>query len=437
MAAKDKKGRRRRLPSNANPRLPSRAWTLNKPSGQQGEPAWITRRRQAHHLTTPAAARTARDTIPARHPNRKRTRMTDYPRPGYYHAPDYIRTAARDKAGRAVRDMVLRLSGDPRTRIELPPPAQHTADLAAQHPLASLEAAAELEQAAHDLVAEHIRLARQADRSWYQIADALHLHAVARRQQGVSRRRSLQLRVAIPLHRRPAQHHLDMPGLPPEDHRPRPLGRAPQTRRRPHSRLSAPHCRAGSLAGAQVSKLGPAHRRRPRTRGRPPMRAGKAAGNASRTRRPLPPGSDSGHQSAACQDGDVEILSSRILLRPAELSRSQRFYRDVLSLAVCREFGPPTSPGIVSFPRPGPAGGLRALRWHPRALADDLAPGAGHSRRARAPGAGVPILRRPVTESWGLIEMWIEDPDGTRIVLVEVPSAHPLRRDPRSSPQAT
>ena len=105
--------------------------------------------------------------------------MSDYPRPGYYHAPDYIRTAARDKAGRATRDMVLRLSGDPRTRIELPPPAERTADLAAQHPLASLEAAAELEQAAHDLVAEHIRLARQADRTWYQIADALHLHAVA------------------------------------------------------------------------------------------------------------------------------------------------------------------------------------------------------------------------------------------------------------------
>jgi hypothetical protein len=26
-----------------------------------------------------------------------------------------------------------------------------------------------------------------------------------------------------------------------------------------------------------------------------------------------------------------------------------------------------------------------------------------------------------------LIEMWIEDPDGTRIALVEVPADHPLR----------
>ena len=60
-----------------------------------------------------------------------------------------------------------------------------------------------------------------------------------------------------------------------------------------------------------------------------------------------------------------------------------------------------------------------------------------HAEHERLAAAGVPILRRPVTESWGLNEMWIEDPDGGRIVLVEVPSAHLLRRDPRSSPQAT
>jgi hypothetical protein len=29
--------------------------------------------------------------------------------------------------------------------------------------------------------------------------------------------------------------------------------------------------------------------------------------------------------------------------------------------------------------------------------------------------------------------MWIEDPDGIQIVLVEVPPGHPLRRDPRPS----
>ncbi len=50
-------------------------------------------------------------------------------------------------------------------------------------------------------------------------------------------------------------------------------------------------------------------------------------------------------------------------------------------------------------------------------------------RRLKA--AGVEILRAPQREPWGLLEMWITDPDGVRIVLVEVPAQHPLRRDNR------
>jgi predicted enzyme related to lactoylglutathione lyase len=52
---------------------------------------------------------------------------------------------------------------------------------------------------------------------------------------------------------------------------------------------------------------------------------------------------------------------------------------------------------------------------------------------ARVAAAGVPVIREPAAEPPGLIEMWIEDPDGVRIVLVEVPADHPLRRDPRSA----
>jgi catechol 2,3-dioxygenase-like lactoylglutathione lyase family enzyme len=32
----------------------------------------------------------------------------------------------------------------------------------------------------------------------------------------------------------------------------------------------------------------------------------------------------------------VDVLSSRILLRPSDLDRSRRFYRDVLGLAIYR-----------------------------------------------------------------------------------------------------
>lgn len=45
--------------------------------------------------------------------------------------------------------------------------------------------------------------------------------------------------------------------------------------------------------------------------------------------------------------------------------------------------------------------------------------------------AGVEVLREPRREPWGLEEMWIADPDGVRIVLVEIPADHPLRRDQR------
>ena len=49
----------------------------------------------------------------------------------------------------------------------------------------------------------------------------------------------------------------------------------------------------------------------------------------------------------------MDVLSSRILLRPSDLDRSRRFYRDVLGLAICREFSPPDNPGVVFFLGPG------------------------------------------------------------------------------------
>src|SRR5215467_4510977 len=45
----------------------------------------------------------------------------------------------------------------------------------------------------------------------------------------------------------------------------------------------------------------------------------------------------------------VDVLSSRILLHPRDLRRSRRFYRDVLGLAVYREFGDPSDRSVVFF----------------------------------------------------------------------------------------
>ena len=52
-----------------------------------------------------------------------------------------------------------------------------------------------------------------------------------------------------------------------------------------------------------------------------------------------------------------------------------------------------------------------------------------HAEHARLAAAGVSILRGPAAEPWGVTEMWIDDPDGIRIVLVQVPADHPLHRD--------
>ena len=130
----------------------------------------------------------------------------------------------------------------------------------------------------------------------------------------------------------------------------------------------------------------------------------------------------------------MDVLSSRILLRPSDLDRSRRFYRDVLGLAIYREFGPPDDPGVVFFLGPGllevsgraaAPGGQSVMIW---IQVRDV-----HAEHTRLAAAGVSILRGPVTEPWGLMEMWIEDPDGIRIVLVEIPAGHPLRRDARSA----
>ena len=107
----------------------------------------------------------------------------------------------------------------------------------------------------------------------------------------------------------------------------------------------------------------------------------------------------------------MDVLSSRILLRPRDLDRSRRFYRDVLGLAVYREFGAPDDPGGVFFPGPGllevsgPAAGSpgrSVLIW---LQVRDVR--AGHARLAAGRCPGHPGARDGVL---GLIEMWIEDP---------------------------
>jgi catechol 2,3-dioxygenase-like lactoylglutathione lyase family enzyme len=127
----------------------------------------------------------------------------------------------------------------------------------------------------------------------------------------------------------------------------------------------------------------------------------------------------------------VEVLSSRVLIRPIDPERSHSFYGRTLGLAVKREF----PGGRVYFAGDGaievsgrgesPVRGNLCIWLQVRDL---------DAEWARLAGAGVDTRRDPQTESWGLREAWIADPDGVLIVLVEVPADHPIRRDSRPVP---
>jgi catechol 2,3-dioxygenase-like lactoylglutathione lyase family enzyme len=129
----------------------------------------------------------------------------------------------------------------------------------------------------------------------------------------------------------------------------------------------------------------------------------------------------------------MDVLASRVLLRPTEPERGRRFYRDVLGLAVYREFGDATHGGIVFFLG---AGFLELSGSGPPASAEPVSLWLQvrdvHAEHQRLEALDVDILRPPQRQAWGLIEMWIADPDGVPIVLVEVPADHPLRRDTRT-----
>ncbi len=131
----------------------------------------------------------------------------------------------------------------------------------------------------------------------------------------------------------------------------------------------------------------------------------------------------------------MDVLTSRILLRASDREASHRFYRDTLGLAVAREFGDPAAPGLVFFLG---GGGLLEISGAGEGLGLGDARiwlqvrdvGAEHARLAEL---GVRVLQAPTLEPWGLRECWIAGPDDVRIVLVEIPDGHPIRRDTRGT----
>jgi predicted enzyme related to lactoylglutathione lyase len=129
----------------------------------------------------------------------------------------------------------------------------------------------------------------------------------------------------------------------------------------------------------------------------------------------------------------MQVLASRVLLRPTDMDASIDFYEHRVGLVRFREWGDPPHRGIVYFlgggyleltetppdqPRPPRPAGVRL--W---LQTDDVAQ-AADELRARGVTIDEPAVRKP----WGLIEATVVDPDGLPLVLVETPLDHPLRR---------
>lgn len=125
----------------------------------------------------------------------------------------------------------------------------------------------------------------------------------------------------------------------------------------------------------------------------------------------------------------LEVLSGRVLLRPHDLAKTTAFYAEVLGLAIYRTFPGGTvfflGQGFLEVSGQGEPGarGNAGIWLQVRNLAATMAELA-----ARGLTPDRPATREP----WGLDEAWISDPDGTRIVLVEIPGDHPLRTDVRA-----
>lgn len=127
----------------------------------------------------------------------------------------------------------------------------------------------------------------------------------------------------------------------------------------------------------------------------------------------------------------MEILASRMLLRPADYERSVGFYRDALGLAIAREYSGGTvfyaGQSLLELAGHGaaayPTGPIPASLW---LQVRDL-----YATQKDLQARGVEIAREARREPWGLHEMHVSDPDGITLIFVQVPEDHPLRRDTR------
>jgi predicted enzyme related to lactoylglutathione lyase len=125
----------------------------------------------------------------------------------------------------------------------------------------------------------------------------------------------------------------------------------------------------------------------------------------------------------------MELLSSRIVLSPSDLTRSQAFYEQTLELAIYREWGSGAHRGVVFFLGGGLLEVSGASAEPPTsALKLVLQVRDIHAATAWLSARGVSISAEPELKAWGLVEMTAHDPDGLELIFVEIPEDHPRRK---------
>ena len=125
----------------------------------------------------------------------------------------------------------------------------------------------------------------------------------------------------------------------------------------------------------------------------------------------------------------MQVLSSRVLLRPSDYAAAVAFYEDGIGLSRYREWGQPGHRGVVYFL----GGGFLELTEGssaeaPRGVRLWLQVADVHAARDELARRGIAISAEPERKPWGLVEMSVHDPDGLELVVIETPLDHPLRR---------
>ena len=123
----------------------------------------------------------------------------------------------------------------------------------------------------------------------------------------------------------------------------------------------------------------------------------------------------------------MEVLSSRVICHTESLASMRGFYEGTLGLRIYREYGRDDRiSGVVYFLGGGFLEVVAASTSSPPLTLWLQVPDV-RAEEARLSALGVEIAQSAKAMPWGLVELWVHDPQGNELRLVEVPADHPLR----------